>query len=218
MKKVSILSKLHKSTSRDYIERMGKDKVHCMEVAQNYGQEYWDGARCYGYGGYEYDGRWKEIAKEVIKEFGLTKESKVLDIGCGKAHLLYEIKNLLGCKVKGIDISKHALESAPEDIKEDLEFLDITEDFSLEEREYDLIISVMTLHNLELYNLERIFKEISKGTKNSYIVVESYRSQKELFNLQCWALTCQSFFSEKEWEYLFERNGLQCHYEFLHFE
>ena len=34
-------------------------------------------------------------------------------------------------------------------------------------------------------------------------MVESYRNEKELFNLQCWALTCESFF-KKEWIWLFK--------------
>ena len=28
-------------------------------------------------------------------------------------------------------------------------------------------------------------------------MVESYRNEKELFNLQCWALTCESFFPKR---------------------
>ena len=32
-------------------------------------------------------------------------------------------------------------------------------------------------------------------SKKSFIMVVSYRNEEELFNLQCWALTCNSFFS-----------------------
>jgi hypothetical protein len=28
-------------------------------------------------------------------------------------------------------------------------------------------------------------------------MTESYRNEKELFNLQCWALTCETFLSQK---------------------
>ena len=30
-------------------------------------------------------------------------------------------------------------------------------------------------------------------------MVESYRNDKELFNLQCWALTCETFLRPEEW-------------------
>ena len=36
-------------------------------------------------------------------------------------------------------------------------------------------------------------------------MVESYRNEKELFNLQCWALTCESFFPKRN-GYGFLRN------------
>jgi hypothetical protein len=58
---------------------------------------------------------------------------------------------------------------------------------------------------LLLYELEIAIKEISRVGQNSYIMVESYRNDNELFNLQCWALTCQSFLSEKEWVWLFDK-------------
>ena len=40
---VRIITQLHKSTKRDYIGRMNDDKIHCMEIARKYGEEYWDG-------------------------------------------------------------------------------------------------------------------------------------------------------------------------------
>ena len=49
-----------------------------------YGKEYFDGPREYGYGGYKYDGRWINVAKDIIKHFNLSKGQKVLDVGCAK--------------------------------------------------------------------------------------------------------------------------------------
>ena len=40
-------------------------------------------------------------------------------------------------------------------------------------------------------------------------MVESYRSEKELFNLQCWALTCDSFFTPSEWKYIFKKTRIK---------
>ncbi|WP_320178456.1 hypothetical protein [Roseovarius pacificus] len=58
---VEIITPLHTRTSRDYLARMVDDKVHCSEVARQYGADYWDGDRRYGYGGYRYDGRWEPL-------------------------------------------------------------------------------------------------------------------------------------------------------------
>ena len=67
-----------------------------MRKAKEYEFDYWDGDRRYGYGGYKFiEGRWKPVAQALIDTYGLTDSSKILDVGCGKAFLLYEIKQLL---------------------------------------------------------------------------------------------------------------------------
>ena len=51
----------------------------------------------------------------MIKDFKLTNNSRVLDIGCGKGYLLYELKLLLPkIKIVGIDISSYAIKKAKE--------------------------------------------------------------------------------------------------------
>ena len=95
-KLINIVSKLHQSTKRDYLKRMIDEKVECMKIAKKYEKEYWDGDRRYGYGGYKYiPGRWKSVAEMLIKNYNLNNNSSVLDVGCGKAFLLYEMKLLL---------------------------------------------------------------------------------------------------------------------------
>ena len=39
---------LHKKTKRNYIHRMTDNKIFCMEVAQRYSRDYWDGNRRFG--------------------------------------------------------------------------------------------------------------------------------------------------------------------------
>ena len=118
-KLVQFVTSLHQATSRAYIDRMVDDKVHCMLKAKEYEADYWDGDRRYGYGGYKYlPGRWKPVAEALIENYNLTNESSVLDVGCGKAFLLYEMKLLLpGLRVAGFDISKHGLAEVKEEIK-----------------------------------------------------------------------------------------------------
>ena len=64
------VSNLHNSTKRNYFERMQNEKVKCMDKAQNYGEDYWDGDRKYGYGGYKFiSGRWKDVAQSLIDNY-----------------------------------------------------------------------------------------------------------------------------------------------------
>ena len=91
---------------------------------KKYAYNYWDGNRKFGYGGYKYiPGRWQPVAKKLIKDFKLTNNSRILDIGCGKGYLLYELKLLLPkIKIIGIDISNYAIKNAKKEIKSCIKF------------------------------------------------------------------------------------------------
>ena len=118
-KELSIIRKIHNSTKRNYLQRMLNSKVSCMIEAKKYEKNYWDGNRKYGYGGYKYiPGRLEPVAKKLIKKFKLNNNSKILDIGCGKGYLLFEIKKILpNIHIAGFDKSKYALKNAHKEIK-----------------------------------------------------------------------------------------------------
>ncbi len=219
-KLVNYVTTLHQATSRSYIDRMVDDKVNCMLKAKEYEFDYWDGNRRYGYGGYKYmPGRWKTVAELIIKNYNLTNNSSVLDVGCGKAFLLYEIKLLLPrIKISGFDISKHGLAQAKEKIKKDLFIHRAQETCPFKDKQFDLVISLGCLHNLRIFELEIALKEIERVGMQGYVMLESYRNEKELFNLQCWALTCESFFDQEEWIWIYEKFGYTGDYEFIYFE
>jgi SAM-dependent methyltransferase len=217
---LEIVTPLHKATKRDYIGRMTDDKVTCMIKAKEYEFDYWDGDRRYGYGGYRYmEGRWTPVAQALIDIYGLTDGSKVLDVGCGKAFLLYEMKKLLpGLKVTGFDISKHGLAESKPNIRPYLFLYRAQDAYPFGDKQFDLVISLGTLHNLRVFELETAVKEIERVGKNKYIMVEGYRSELELFNLECWALTAESLFHTSEWIWLYNRFGYTGDYEFIYFE
>jgi len=216
----NIVTSLHKSTKRDYLARMLDDKVHCMQVAKGYEERYWDGDRRYGYGGYRYiPGHWKSVAESLIEIYDLKNNSKVLDVGCGKGFLLYEMKLLIPeLKVEGIDISSYGITNAKEEIKPFIMKYDVRDRLPYDDNEFDLVLSLGTLHNLRIFDLFNAIKGIERVGKNGYIMVESYRSERELFGLQCWALTCESFFDKDEWIWIYDKIGYSGDYEFIYFE
>jgi len=217
---VNFVTPLHQATERAYIDRMVDDKVNCMLKAKEYEFDYWDGDRRFGYGGYKYlAGRWKPVAEAFIDKYGLTNNSSVLDVGCGKAYLLYELKLLLpDLRVKGFDISKHGLNEAKENLKEDLFIHQAQDSYPFEDNAFDLVISLGCLHNLRIFELKTALGEVERVGKSGYVMLESYRNELEQFNLQCWALTCESFFDKEEWEWIYNHFGYTGDYEFIYFE
>ncbi len=217
-KLLNIVTKLHTATSRDYISRMVDDKIACMKVAKEYEYEYWDGNRKYGYGGYKYDGRHKIVALDLIQQYNLKDGCKILDVGCGKAFLLYELQQLLpNATIVGFDISKHGINDAKDEIKNHLFIHKAQDIYPYEDDEFDLVISFTTLHNLKIYDLKKAVQEIERVGKEKFIMVEAYRDEAELFNLECWALTCESYFRPDEWTWMYEEWGYSGDYEFIYF-
>ena len=213
------ISNLHKSTKRNYIERMINDKVNCMIEAKKYDYNYWDGDRKFGYGGYKYiPDRWKGVAENLISDYKLNNSSKLWDVGCGKGFLLYEIKKLLpSIEVLGIDISNYGLKNSKSEISKFLRIGKAQEKFNFDDKYFDLVISLGALHNLKLSELKLSLKEITRVGKNHYVMVESFTNEEELFNLQCWALTCETFLSTDQWIWLFKEFGYTGDYEFIFF-
>lgn len=216
---LNIVNALHRCTPRDYIGRMMDEKVHCSQVARQFDRDYWDGDRRYGYGGYRYDGRWSVVAQSLIDTYTLTANARILDVGCGRGFLLHEFQKLLpGCTVSGFDVSEYGLATAKEEVRPHLFRHDARERFPFADRSFDLAISINALHNLPPDEVSRALAEMERVAANKFLVVESYRSPEELFNLQCWALTCETFLRPESWVWLFDRSGYTGDFEFIYFE
>ncbi len=215
----SFFTPLHKRTARKYIDRMVDDKVTCMLKAKEYEFDYWDGDRRFGYGGYKYDGRWKPVAEQIIATYGLKADAKILDVGCGKAYLLYELQQLLpNAEIVGFDISKHGFATAPEAVRPKLMIHRAQDKYPWADKHFDLVLSLGCLHNLRIPDLQSALGEIQRVGKHGYVMLESYRNEQELFNLQCWALTAEAFFDSEAWVWLYQHFGFTGDYEFIYFE
>lgn len=217
MNEVNFLQSLHTATKRDYLARMNAEKPECMRVAKQYGFDYWDGDRKFGYGGYKYDGRWKPVAEAMARHYGLSGH-RVLDIGCGKAYLLREL-NITNKTIIpfGVDISRYAI------YEHNLTgccIADVSNCTMLPYKadDMDLVYSINVFHNLSYHDLKLAIMEMVRVSKDKrYICVESYRTEEELCNLQCWALTCKSFYTPDDWKEILTDNGYSGDVEFITF-
>lgn len=217
---LEIVTPLHRQTKRDYVARMTDDKVACMLKAKEYEADYWDGDRRYGYGGYRYmPGRWKPVAQALVDRYGLRAGSRVLDVGCGKGFLLHELQLLVpGIELVGFDISEHGLRDRHPEFKGEMFKYRAQDAYPFGDQEFDLVISLGTLHNLRLFELKAALAEIERVGRQKYVMVESYRNELEMFNLECWALTAETLLDVAEWIWLFRHFGYSGDYEFIFFE
>lgn len=213
------ITKQHKSVFRDFSLRNSPDKHINAEKAKTYGFDYWDGSRSTGYGGYINDGRWEVFAKKLIDTYQIQQADKVLDLGCGKGFLLQALKNKYpNLAVSGLDISTYAINCADPSIAKSLTVGEI-ENMNFEKNSFEYIFSLNTLHNLKI---DKLFKALEKiesiKIKDSYIVVESYRTEAEKWNLMQWQLTCECFYTPEEWRWIFKKSGYTGDYEFIFFD
>ena len=204
-------------------------------IAKRYDREFFDGDRINGYGGYYYDGRWRAVVKKLIEEYGLNSNSSVLDIGCAKGFLLFDLQDMIpGIKISGIDVSDYAISKAMEGYANYL----IKQGVPLEEARkkeqeakekilpfmikgscdnlpyaddsFDVVLSINTAHNLPKPMCGKAIKEmirVGKNPKNMFAQLDSYTTEEEKARTEAWVITAETMMYTPEWIKFLEELG-----------
>ena len=196
------------AVKRDYDKRAKEKTDEVIRTAKQYGKEFFDGDRLYGYGGYYYDGRWVKVAERMKQHYGLKDDAAILDIGCAKGFLLHDFKQSIpGSSVTGIDVSQYAIDCSMETVKPYLK-VGSAEELPYSDKSFDLVLSLTTIHNLHLEPLKNALREIQRVSRgNSYITVDAWRNEQEKENLSKWVLTAETALHVDDWKRLFEEVG-----------
>ncbi len=203
------LLKNYPQTKRNVDERGQKKTEADRTIARKFGKEYFDGDRKYGYGGYNYHPRfWQPVVPDFLRHYGLTSQSQILDVGCGKGFMLYDFTQLLpGIRVRGIDISTYAIDHAPEEVKSFLE-IGNAKKLDLKDHSFDLVIAINTIHNLPLVECKQALKEIQRVSRgHAFVTVDAYRNTAEKKRMDMWNLTALTYMQVEEWKALFAEVG-----------
>ena len=203
------LLKSYPKTKRNVDVRGAIKTEKDRRIARKFGKEFFDGDRRFGYGGYTYNERfWGDVIPDFQREYLLNSESKLLDVGCGKGFMLYDFERLIpGINVSGVDISNYAIENAMPTVKNNLKVACASE-LPYEDNSFDLVISINTIHNLEREKCKKALQEIERvSRKNSYVIVDAYRSDIEKKRMEAWNLTAQTFMHVDDWKEFFDMAG-----------
>lgn len=205
-----------KKPSRNVDERAGIITEEIRRIARQYGKEYFDGDRKFGYGGYHYHPKfWTGVAHDLKEHFGLKEGSKVLDVGCAKGFLLFDLTRVVpGISIRGVDISEYAINN--EEVSEEIrEFLSIgnAKDLSrFKDKEFDLVLSINTLHDLPIDECKQALKEIERVGKRAFISVDAWRNDEERARMEKWAINARTVMHVDDWKKLFEEVGYKGDY------
>jgi len=178
-------------------------------IARQFDEEFFDGDRLYGYGGYSYHPRfWTETVKRFQEHYRLAEDASVLDVGCAKGFMLHDFKRVFpGMTVTGLDISEYAIENAIEDMKP---FVRVgnARDLPYADDSFDLVVCINTVHNLPLEECRQAIREIERVSKaHSFITVDAWRTERQRKSMGKWNLTALTYMSVGEWVRLFEEVG-----------
>ena len=206
---IDLLKSLPK-TKRDIKARSEAKDPEVVRIAKQFGFEYFDGDRKYGYGGYYYDGRWTSVARDIIWFFKLQEGQSVLDVGCGKGFLVKDF-NEDGIHSYGIDISPYAILSSGS-LRDSL-MTGTAERLPMPDKSFDLVLSINTLHNLPRDGVIRALREMQRVSKGDcYVVVDSYNTPEEKEIFESWQLTALTHGYPEFWLQLFKEAGYTGHY------
>ena len=205
MAEINLLDKYPRS-SRPIDERGGVNSEAVKKIARKYGVEYFDGERIYGYGGYNYDGKyWSETVIRFRDHYQLHYNAKVLDVGCAKGFMMFDFKRFLpGIQIYGLDISRYALEHAKPEMAAHITRGDCQR-IPWDDNHFDLVISINTVHNLPRLQCIRALSEIQRVTKGDcFITVDAWRNEEERQRLLNWMLTAYTYYHVDDWVTLFK--------------
>ncbi len=207
MAEINLLSRYPKG-KRNVQKRETAKTDEIVAISRQYGKEYFDGERIYGYGGYRYDGRWVPIAEDIIAHFGLKPGDRVLDVGCARGFLVKDMMSVCpGLEVFGLDISEYALMTCEPEVVGRLH-LGSCDKLPFPSASFQAVIAINTVHNLPRRQCVQAVREIERlAPGKGYIQVDSYRTEEEKELFLDWVLTAHTHYRPEGWKQLFAEAG-----------
>src|SRR3990170_3857125 len=199
MAEVKLLAKLPGS-KRNVGARAEAKTPEIVAASRQYGELYFDGPRCYGYGGYRYDGRWIPVAEDIVGHFGLTHGDRVLDVGCAKGFLVKDLMKVCpGLEVFGLDVSEYAVMNCEPEVIGRVHLGNATH-LPFPDNSFQAVLSINTAHNLDRAGCVQALQEMERlAPGKGYVQVDAYRNPAEEQIFLDWVLTARTYGTPRFW-------------------
>ena len=202
MREHNALRSYPKGGPRLAVERTFEGRIH----AALKDEEFYEGDRKHGMGGYKDDGRWRAVASDIWDDYG---PSTMLHIGADKGYLVDEIATQ-GIRAIGTEISEYAIDEAVVPLVHApytaLPFGD---------KAFDLAIAIGPVYTLSLRDAMSCLREIERVAKSAFITLASYDTAEELELMRLWSIGGNLILPKEHWLKLLNYCGYTGDYWFV---
>ena len=150
------------------------------------------------------------MAATAAARYGLKAGMRVLDIGCAKGFLVYDLmQEVPGLEAYGLDISTYALAHAKPEVVDRLTLGDAAA-LPFADGSFDAVFSINTIHNLDRDGCLTALREMNRvctDPRRCFVQVDAYRTPEEKTLFEAWMLTAATYCTPTQWEALFAEAG-----------
>ena len=181
---LNIVTPLHKRTKRDYWPGWWTTRSTACSRPRNMSTTTGTATAATATAATSYDGRWKVVAEKLIETYGLKPGAKILDVGCGKAHSALRVAAIVA-GVECVGLRHFAARPGRRSGGHPRQPLPLPRPGRLSLRRQALRSGDLAgqLHNLRMFELKTALGKSSASAGSSYVMLESYRNEQEMFNL-----------------------------------
>jgi len=161
-----------------------------------------------GYDEYESDVRsWTgRVAKKIVRSLAGVPAPRVLDAGCAHGFLLEELLQL-GCKVKGLEYSPYAIQTASPMVQKYIRQGSILKKNLFPAHTFDAVICFDVVEYLTRDETEKAIGNLARWTKNLIFFAALYRHSRQSSQKHNPDPARRTTLSQKEYQNLFQKYG-----------